>query len=56
MHQENYLRREVTVGTLTENGLMHAYLSGGSYYDMVARPVIEGIKIYRRIFIKTRSV
>ena len=56
MYQENYLRREVTVGTLTENELMHAYLSGGSYYDMVASPVIEGNKIYRRIFIKTRSV
>ncbi len=55
MHQENYLHQEVTDGISMENESMHEYLSS-SYYDMVARPAIEGIKIYRRIFIKKRTI
>jgi len=55
MHQENYLHQEVTDGTSMESESMHEYLSS-SYYDMVARPAIEGIKIYRRIFIKKRMI
>lgn len=55
MHQENYLHQEVTGGTSMESESMHAYLSS-SYYDMVARPAIERIKIYRRIFIKKRTI
>lgn len=30
-------------------------LSSGSYYDMVARPEIDSIKVYRRIFIRRRT-
>lgn len=55
MHQENYLHQEVTDGISMESESMHEYLSS-SYYDMVARPAIEGIKIYRRIFIKKRMI
>ena len=55
MHQENYLHQEVTDGISMESESMHEYLSS-SYYDMVARPAIEGIKIYRRIFIKKRTI
>ena len=38
-------------GISVENELMQEYLSN-SYFDMVARPVANQIKIYRRIFIK----
>lgn len=30
-------------------------LSSGSYYDMVARPEIDSIKVYRIIFIRRRT-
>lgn len=30
-------------------------LSSGSYYDMVARPEIDSIKVYRRIFIRRKA-
>lgn len=51
MHQTNCLLREVTDGTLTVNANTHVSLSA-SYYDMVARPVIAGREVYRRVFIR----
>lgn len=50
LHQENYLLPELTDGTLTENVNMQEY---SWYYDMVARPIVDGIKLYRRMFIKS---
>lgn len=50
LHQENYLLPELTDGTLTENVNMQEY---SWYYDMVARPIVDGTKLYRRMFIKS---
>lgn len=42
---------ELTVGMSTDNANMQGY-SSVSYLDMVARPIVQGIKLYRRVFIK----
>lgn len=44
---------ELTGGMSTDNANMQECLSV-SYLDMVARPIVQGIKIYRRIFIKKK--
>lgn len=51
LHQENCSLRELTDGTSTDEESMR----GSSYYDMVARPVADGIKRYRRIFIRRKT-
>ena len=50
LHQENYSLPELTDGTLTEDVNMQEY---SWYYDMVARPIVNGTKLYRRMFIKS---
>ena len=50
LHQANYWLQEVMDGTSMESASTPESLSA-SYYDMVARPVIDSNKIYRRIFI-----
>lgn len=40
-------------GTSTANAPTPASLSA-AYYDMVARPALQGIKTYRRIFIRAK--
>ena len=52
LYQENCLHQELTDGTSTANVSMQEY---SWYYDMVSRPIIKGIKIYRRMFIKERK-
>lgn len=37
-------------GTSTESVNMQEY---SWYYDMVARPIVNGTKLYRRMFIKS---
>lgn len=44
---------ELTVGMSTDNANMQGY-SSVSYLDMVARPIVQGIKLYRRVFIKKK--
>lgn len=44
---------ELTVGMSTDNVNMQGY-SSVSYLDMVARPIVQGIKLYRRVFIKKK--
>lgn len=52
LHQENCSHQELTDGTLTVSESMQEY---SWYYDMVSRPIINGTKIYRRMFIKARK-
>lgn len=52
LHQENCSHQELTDGISAANASMQEY---SWYYDMVSRPIIKGIKIYRRIFIIKRK-
>ena len=53
LYQTHCSLPELTVGMSTDNANMQGY-SSVSYLDMVARPIVQGIKLYRRVFIKKK--
>lgn len=53
LHQESWQRQAVTDGMSTERGSMHVS-SSASYLDMVARPIIGGRRVYRRVFVRRK--
>jgi len=55
MHQTNCSLREVTAGILAASASMPVSSLGTAYFDMVARPVVRGVKVYRRIFIRAKK-